>query len=72
MSTRRLLAIATVFVLWLVVVLPIWGIGMGFDGGFRLPSPWHDGFVENVLFYGPLLWCLALLPLSLSKKSSDA
>ncbi len=54
MSRRRGCVIAALLLLWLVVVLPLWLIGIGYEArGIRLPSLAGDKLNDLLIFYLP-------------------
>jgi hypothetical protein len=56
MSVRRILLIAAICALWALIMLPIWYIGLGYEGvAFRLPSPNRDRVFDLFLFYTPIV-----------------
>ncbi|MFY9350141.1 MAG: hypothetical protein WBL20_15480 [Sphingobium sp.] len=56
MSKRSGLAMLALLLLWAVVILPLWLIGLGYDAnGFRVPVFGRDKWADLMIFYAPLL-----------------
>ena len=62
MSRTRLVVGISILVLWVLLVLPTWTVGIGYEAnGFRLPSPYRDRPNDIMIFYGPLIASISVL-----------
>lgn len=62
MSKRRAIILAFILGFWLLFVLPMWMIGLGYEAhGFRVPMYGRDALLDILLFYVPIVAALSML-----------
>jgi hypothetical protein len=70
MTKARTVTVIIILTLWLLLVLPIWIVGINYEANtFRLPSPYTDRPTDLLTFYGPWIAIASLLISSIMKVS---